>query len=127
MDMAELSEGLAEVENFNEYRLANLADAGAPHPFLSHIRDEIVERLEYMTEEWASIEDPHDMIHEIVDSNIPVYTADLWEAFWVLSAWTEDVTEFGELTDMVQGAQTALYLMGTRFAYRILEEIGVDV
>jgi hypothetical protein len=61
-------------------------------------------------------------IQELADSAVPVYSADLWRTFVAVAAWTEDISEFGLITDIEQAARIALY----QIAERLLQALEAE-
>lgn len=116
---------LEEQETYSEFTLANMAsasfDSEVGASFLKSVRDSFVEYASYDedgTTDWD------DATHEIADGAVPVYTSDLWKTFEAMGAWTEDVTELGEIASMVKGAQIALFLIAERLVRALAEEAG---
>ena len=64
-----------------------------------------------------------DLIHEIVDSALSVYTYEIWETFIGLSAWEEDVSEYGSPEDMTSAASWAISMIGERAANAIWHKL----
>jgi hypothetical protein len=116
--------------DLNPHQLSNLADCASPDSgespgalFLTHVQDSVNDRAGYADDGY----DLHDTAHEIADSNVPVYTHEMWTVFTDLCAWQEDVAgEFGPIEDMEEGAQTALYMIAFRLATALLEELDTD-
>ena len=99
-------------------RDAEPASAGAQ--YLRRVAEAFAEALEYSG---ARGDDARDEAAEVVDSCVPIYTHDLWTTFVDLAAYQEDVSEYaGEEHDMEQLARVALYLIGERLAYALLED-----
>ena len=126
------------VKDWSAFRLSNEADiSSAPvresegSKFLEIIRDAFIERMEFQRSDaidkarpWHENEDyvleimdddAVDIIHEVVDGCVPIYTHQIWETFTDLCAWSEDLSELGgPETDMNKNAMTALYMIGCR-------------
>jgi len=114
------------VRDWSAFRLSNEAGiASAPvipsdgSKFLESVRDAFIERMEFQRSDalgaWRISEDVVDIIHEVVDGCVPIYTHQIWETFTDLCAWTEDLSELGgPETDMNKNAMTALYMIGCR-------------
>jgi hypothetical protein len=67
-------------------------------------------------------DDLTDGIAERADSNVPIYTHELWSIFVDLGAYQEDVSELiGAGTDMEKMAQVALYMIAERLLSALLE------
>jgi hypothetical protein len=126
----------AEIAEWTVFRLANEADCSSPDSvdsvgacFLSNVRDAALElcaglvQLNATTDEFDRIDD-NGSLTEIADGAPSVYTYTLWQQFTDLGAWTEDVTEFGEITDMEDGARVALYMIADRLAHVIVDAIA---
>jgi hypothetical protein len=135
-----LAETLADIRTWTVYRLSNEADAGssdfdpdgAGARFLSSVRDDVLERVEYelntadaddLTDAVESIRE--DAVHEIADAAPDVYTFTRWSEFVDLAAWQEDISELGgDLGDDLTGAAgVALYIIAERLAVAILDTI----
>lgn len=110
--------------------LAREADCGSPSAqrryginFLQGIRDDVLERVQEGDEPFGQY--PSDVASEVADGAVPIYTTDLWETFVDLQAYDEDT--HGELgddgSDLTKSAQYALYLIGSRLAHRLIEQI----
>jgi hypothetical protein len=113
----------------NAYELANLADVPSPDSlespgalFLLRIQETVNDYRNY-----ESVDDMADMVSEIADGAVPIYTYEKWQTFTDLAAWTqaEDVMEFGPITDMDQGATLALYVIAERLASQLVAEVTV--
>ena len=114
------------IHDLNGYELANLADLGdtveltagdAGFEMLDTVRTCIADAIE--NGEFAD-RDADEIIHEIADSSVPVYYADIFEALVELRAWGEDVEDITP-TDLSQGAMVCLYLVGERLARSLVE------
>lgn len=119
---------LEELKELNAYQLADMAECGTPADqltdgasFLVDIRDDIL--LAFTENELGDY--PDDTLSEVVDGNIPVYTYRLWRAFTDLDAFNEDASELGYTgADMTAQATACLYLIGSRLAYALKEELA---
>src|SRR4051812_20686288 len=95
---------LDSVREMTRHALANnVADIGGPDAddspgakFLGHVRDAVIESLEWTVEN----NDPdlahaarvlRDDSHELADAAVPVYTYERWLTFVDLAAWQVDV------------------------------------
>jgi len=112
------------IRDLNGYELANLADLGdtgiagkAGYEMLDTVRVCIADAIE--NGEFAD-RDADEIIHEIADSAVPVYYADIFEALVELRAWGEDIQDITP-TDLSQGAMVCLYLVGERLARSLVE------
>lgn len=112
------------IRDLNGYELANLADLGdigitgkAGYEMLDTVRVCIADAIE--NGEFAD-RDADEIIHEIADSAVPVYYADIFEALVELRAWGEDVEDITP-TDLSQSAMVCLYLVGERLARSLVE------
>jgi hypothetical protein len=69
-----------------------------------------------------------DMIHEVADSAVPIYTYDIWEVFVGVRAyqWSAEVAQaFGDLSnDMEKAATIVLYYMAEQIAYAEVRHQG---
>lgn len=116
-----------EEETYNVYQLANMADCAGPDtntsPGAHWLEVVATDALDMIAERAGEdIEDQHDRIHEMADGLVPVYTYEKWQVFTDLAAWQEDVTEYGEITDMEQGAGIALFMIAERLIRAIIED-----
>ena len=92
------------VKDWSAFRLSNEADISSAPPresqgskFLESVRDAFIERMEFQRSDaidkarpWHDNEDyvleimdddAVDIIHEVVDGCVPIYTVQIWEAF----------------------------------------------
>jgi hypothetical protein len=81
--------------------------------FLRSIAYSVEEAIEYGTSE--------DTPHEIADSAVPIYTHEKWATFTDLAAYTEDIEDFGPITDLDQAASIALYMIAERLARALID------
>lgn len=89
---------------------------GARERFEDTLRLEGADALHY---------DLDDDVHEVADSAVPVYTADVWRAFADLQAWNEDPSDLLDTSDgidLTDAARVALYLPAHRLATALVEE-----
>lgn len=108
-------------------QLARMADCGYPDSwkspgaeFLTGIRDDVAEAIEYEGGQERSIS-------EIADGAVPVYTHEMWQTFVDLQAYREDPSELGfDGEDMVQGAQYCLYMIAERLASALWDDMAQD-
>lgn len=101
--------------------------------FLEIVRDTLIEHvgLERATmvdeydEDWADtalFDQIHDIIHNVVDGCVPIYTYKIWLTFVSLGAWAEDLAELGgPETDMTKNAMTAIYMIGCRLGDAVMD------
>lgn len=118
---------MTATQTHSPYELARLADCASPDNLASPgaqwltlvagEADEISERTE-------AGEDRSDVVRELADSLVPIYTRDVWATFVDLAAYQEDVTEFGPIEDMEQAAKVALYLIAERLLHVLVDEEG---
>jgi len=113
------------------YHLASLADTASPdHPLVDNAQAFppspgaiFLHRVEDATAEAivnAEGEDVNDLVHEVADSCVPIYTHELWQTFVDLAAYNEDVgTEYGDLTSL---ASLALYGVACRLVEALVAE-----
>ena len=121
------------VRDWSSFRLSNEAGiASAPvipsdgSKFLERVRDSFIEQFDFERNAMVDLEDEdlvsdlmfeqrHDIVHNVVDGCVPIYTHQIWETFTDLCAWSEDLSELGgPETDMNKNAMTALYMIGCR-------------
>lgn len=63
--------------------------------------------------------------HEIADSAVPIYTAEMWATFVDLGAWQEDPSELGfDASDMEQAAKVCLYMIAERLASELADHVA---
>jgi len=122
-DVGTVEERRAAVELLSAWALAGLADCMDPDSgvspgarMLESIRDAVLEEV-------PGARDLSDAAHEIADQVINVYTVGKWQQFTDLGAWAEDVSEFGPIRSLDDGANAALYLIGDRLARVLLEHL----
>lgn len=126
----------AHMRELTTYRLANMADTNTPNDlftagaeFLSRVRDDVAERVEYA--EPADADDLrrlHSDRSELADMAVPVWTVDTWATFTDLGAWGEDVTELGaDASDMTVAANTALYMIAERLVSALIDDATENV
>lgn len=113
---------LDTVRELTRHRLANMvADIGGPDAddspgavFLSHVRDAVIEALEWKVENGdgdlahAAVV-LRDDSHELADAAVPVYTYQRWTTFVDLAAWQIDISEYSAGEDMTDRCGVALY------------------
>ena len=73
-------------------------------------------------EELAEAVYPEDMIYEMADGLVPIYTHERWQVFVDLAAYTEDITDFGPIDDMEQAAGVALFMIAERLLTALVAE-----
>ncbi len=64
-----------------------------------------------------------DSLHEIADGAPSVYTHERWQQFTDLGAWQQDISDFGEITDLTNAAGIALYEIAKTLLYTLLTEV----
>lgn len=120
-----LDEAKQDMSKRTAWSLARTAGCGDPDSldsegalFLTGIRDAVVDEF---TDDGIYRED---VIHEVADGAISVYTHRRWLQFVDLQAYNEDPTELGfDGSDMLEGAAACLYLIGSRLASLLWEEL----
>ena len=115
------------------YVLAGMADCATPDTptspgaqYLDRVARDVLDWWEDAdADDRESIADyPHDVVAELGDQAVPIYTRDIWAAFVDLGAYAEDPTELGEDgSDMERAAAACLYLIGERLAVALLAEL----
>jgi hypothetical protein len=108
------------------WRLARLAECADPDTdaspgalFLRRVEDAVRESRQYAED----YDDHNDLVHEIADGAVPVYTFDRWRTFVDLGAWEQDVADLaGGDDDMTQLAGLALYQAARALADALLSE-----
>lgn len=117
-----------EREPLNVYQLALLAEVASPDAidspasqWLEHVQ--VVARGLLSENAGLDADEFSDLITEAADESVPVYTHERWEVFVDLAAYQEDVSDFGPIQDMEQGAGVALYLVAERLIRAIVEDV----
>jgi hypothetical protein len=95
-----------------------------------HGIDFFADVIRYMTEAFES-RDPHDdvydIIHEVADNAVPIYTNDRWDVFHSVGGhyFGETVAaEYGDLPkDMTEAAGMILYYIATMIGHEVLREM----
>jgi len=81
------------------------------------VRDAVLEALDYNSGEWDD-----DAAHEIADSQVPVYTSDVFrEAGLIGAVASVDMSEFGPFDDIESGLKMALYEVYRTAVYLLVE------
>lgn len=123
-----------EVQQLTVYALACHAECGgisgpdtsesAGARFLTRVRDALLEALEHA--ESCEAQDTHDdLVWEVSDGAVPIYTHERWLAFVDLAAYQEDTTELGSGThDLTELAGVALYVIAERLCHALIAEIS---
>lgn len=120
-----------EPETLNAFELARLADVASPDAsdspgaqWLEHVQ--LVARELVSANPGVDADDLADAISEGADSAVPIYTHERFQVFVDLAAYTEDVTDFGPIEDMEQGAGIALYMVAERLIRALIAEGSQD-
>lgn len=105
---------LAEIKDYSPNTLAQMADCASPDnfhsagaEFLKDVRDAFVDAAEDLR---FATEEPVDVISELADACVPIYTYKLWSVFCDLALWQADLEDIGPITDMEKGAAWAVYV-----------------
>lgn len=107
--------------------LATAADALFPNSkeaenFLDRVLNDVIERADDLL---SDEDDANDIVHEIADNAVPIYTHDLWTCFVDLGAYNEDMGDLGGATeDMTKNAQICLYMMAERVAHILVQNLS---
>lgn len=116
-----------DTETYNAYQLARMADVVSPDSdaspgaaFLLHVAGLTDDLLS--DNPGADIDTLSDSITEQADNAVPVYTHEKWQTFVDLCAYTEDVSEFGPITDMENAADLALYMIAERLIHAVIKD-----
>ena len=99
------------METLTPYNIALLADVNGLDPVGVDWLDDVYRSYQ---SDRVHYDDAEAAIHELADGAVPVYTADLWRTFVGVAAWTEDISDFGPITDIQQAARVALYQIAER-------------
>lgn len=96
--------------------------------FLMRVRNDVAEHIAYRLEDEGSFDldtfNDEDR-HEIADSAVPIYTAEMWATFVDLGAWQEDPSELGfDASDMEQAAKVCLYMIAERLASDLADHVA---
>jgi hypothetical protein len=127
---------MKKLTRFNAFQLAHMADCSRPDSvesegasFLLSVQEALASRIpeDFETEEAfrEAIEsgDLSDLVHEVADGEVPIYTNQLWRTFVDLAAYTEDTSELGEDSSNPDSrAMTALYMVAERLCHALVEE-----
>jgi hypothetical protein len=114
---------------------SDFGDCGSPDAidspgarFLVGVRDDAVERFDSEQATSDPLDDDWTMevAQEIADSHVPIYTSPKWATFVDLQAYHEDVSEYGESTDMDKMSDLALYMIAERLAVRVFEALAEE-
>lgn len=125
------TQAIDTINNFSAYRLANMADVASPDAldspgakFLSHVRDALVEWVEYNRDEAieALSEKAQDDALEQVDACVPVYTHQLWQTFTDLSAYDDESAGEFDGSTMTEQVSYVLARIGERLFVVLAEE-----
>jgi hypothetical protein len=125
---------LSEIKNGTVEALSYLADCyvdgDAARDFLTGIRDAFVEGYEWAVENDQAglfIEDYAGELTEIAEASVPVYNHDLFKVMVETRAWAEDISEYGEVGDLLQATRVAVYMVADRLVHALANELREDV
>lgn len=111
-------------KGYNAYRLADLAECTQPDTlespgakWLELVRDGVLDQWNEFKESIY----PEDMVFEVADSLVPIYTNEIWEIFVDLGAYREG-NDLGITDDTTKVAQVALLRIAERLINAILRE-----
>lgn len=119
---------MTTTEETTVWQLARSAECGDPDGldspgamFLTHVAADVDE----LRERVADGEDVSDVIHELADALVPVYTYERWQVFTDLAAWEQDVTDYApDSSDMTEAAGVALYIIAERLLQDLVQSDG---
>ena len=123
--------GDPDVPDFTSFDVPDAADPDAPEPspgarFLHSVAVEVPN----VRERVADGEDLGDVIHEVADAEVPIYTHQRWATFVDLAAYQEDLSEWSDtvaVDDLERGvAGVALYMIAARLLYALVEDDESD-
>lgn len=121
---------LDDVKSGNVTRLAYLADCSvdgsAARDFLEGIRDAFVEQYEWAEENdnlGRFLEDYSGELTDIADGAVPIYNHELFKVMVETRAWAEDISEYGEMKDLLQATQVAVYMVADRLVHALANEL----
>lgn len=127
--------------NYTTYQLSRLAECGDPdvpdYTSFPHHQGEphaepspgaqflhlVANDLEDAKERIASGEDRGDVVHELADADVPVYTHEMWKTFVDLTAYNEDISGYGGYfgDDLNKAAGVALFMIAERLLNALLD------
>lgn len=124
---------MSNANNYNVWELARMADCASPDDehspgadFLLGVQADMAERFA-----WAADNDEvvdGDVVSEVADGAVPVYTHPRWQVFVDLCAYQEDIRDYGtDAADMTEAAGVALYCIAERLAFALLWEEEEEV
>jgi hypothetical protein len=125
---------LAEIRGRSAYALASDADVAGPDTldsagaeFLRQVAHEVCEAVDYWVADGvrpADVRDASDKWAEIADVMPDVCTAQRWQEFVDLAAWSEDLENYTtDGKDMTELAGLALYAIAERLCGVLWQEI----
>lgn len=103
-------------------RLADVADPDTPESPGARWLQQVASYAEELSEYASGTRVVEDAVTDAADSLVSVYTAERWQVFTDLAAWTEDLADFGQPADMTEGAGVALYLIAERLLTALTAE-----
>ncbi len=103
------------------YTLARMAECYDPDSLTSP-GGRWLQIVESAASDLADYDDQEDGMHEVADSLVPIYAAEVWAVFVDLGAYQQDVDDYGPITDMEKGAQIALYMIAETLLRAVLED-----
>ncbi len=126
---------LADIQEYPPHNLAYRADCKSPSTdegrgFLTLTRDCLLERVTYYladqdddeTPDWNDFRD--DVVWEVADGVVPVYTYDVWATFTDLAAYNEGCADYVPVdATMEDRARAALYLIAERLCHALIGEL----
>jgi len=129
--MSNYTDKIADFKTDGAFSLAGPADCMSPDSptspgalFLGRVRDDVIERVEDITDLSDFERETEELTHEIADNAVPIYTADKWATFVDLGAYQEDVSELaGDEGDMDKLGSIALYVIAERLVQAILSDL----
>ena len=128
---------LDSIKSYNPFTLAHMAECGSPDDagsagagFLTRVRDALVESVEDKWTNGTPLADAVEAVrdgeaaHRIADEAPDIHTHARWRQFIDLTAYNEDISEYGEPSDdMTENAGVALYIIANRLVHVLLDEI----
>jgi len=96
--------------------------------WFGRIADSLREGVAYRMDDGPAGHWLSDMVHEVCDGAVPIYTWDRWTLFHDVCGWAyseETAYDFGPLpADMTEAAGVVLYVVATLFAWEFLRLDG---
>lgn len=112
-------------ETLNPYILASVAEVSPPDNATSPGAEfliSVARAVEDARAEGLTSDELEDRVHEIANDAPSIYTYPMFQQFTDLAAWQEDLSGWGELTGMEEGARLCLFQIAHRLGSALLLE-----